>query len=448
MGTKLRGTPLHLRLFSKIASFFFPFLLFAATLEVSLSTQRAKAPIYITDIHAAPSEFDFGFLEKLRQILVFDLNTSGASKVIPKNAAFEKILNWPDVRSEFDLAHWKKEKIPFVVAIQLIDKRLQLTVFDIRKGSSKRYPGLILTGSLDLDRREVHRLASLVQQDLFGTRGVSALKIIYAKRFKSGNEWKSALWMCDSDGANDRRIISDEGYCVSPAFFPHEKEFYYVSYRDGQSKIYRASLGSHESEVLVPLRGSQVLPSVNRKGDQIAFITDATGSPELFIQNLGAQGKATGKPRQIFSAPKATQASPTYSPDGKRIAFVSDKGGSPRVYVIDVLSRGAEPQLLTRANRENTSPSWSPDGTKLAYSAKVDGIRQIWIYDFGSDEERGITTGNENKENPMWAPDSLHLVYNTESNEKCELYRIHVYQAEPLLITKGPHQKRFPSWVF
>ncbi len=448
MAIKLRGTPLHLRLFSKIASLFFPLFLFAATLEVSLPTQRAKAPIYITDIHAPPSEFDFGFLEKLRQILVFDLNTSGSSKVIPKTASFEKLLNWPEVRSDFDLAHWKKEKIPFVVAIQLIDKRLQLTVFDVGKGSSKRYPGLILTGSLDQDRREVHRLASLVQHDLFGTSGVSALKIIYAKRFKSGSDWKSELWMCDSDGLNDRQVISDEGYCVSPAFFPHEKEFYYVSYREGQSKIYRASIGSHDSEILVQLRGSQVLPSVNRKGDQVAFITDATGSPELFIQNLGGQGKAAGKPRQIFSAPKATQASPTYSPDGKKIAFVSDKGGSPRIYVTEVSLGGAEPRLLTRVNRENTSPSWSPDGTKIAYSAKVEGVRQIWIYDFASDEERSITTGNENKENPTWAPDSLHLVYNTESNEKCELYRIHVCQTEPILITKGPHQKRFASWVF
>ena len=443
------------RLFLKIVSLV-PIFVFANVLEVSLPIQKNKIQVYITELHAPPSDFDWAHLEKLRDIFVRDFNTNGVSKIAFNQGHLEKKLSWPDIRSNFDITVWKKEEIPFLLAVQVIGKRLQITAFDISKGSSKKYPGFVLSGDLDQDRKEVHRLSSAVSKDLFGTKGVSALRLIYAKRIKFGNDWKSEIWMCDSDGANDRRVLSDEGYCVCPAFFPYSKEsgreFYYVSYRDGQSKIYRTAIGSHQIDPLIHLRGSQVLPSVNRQGTQVAFITDAAGRPDLFIQDLGLKGQRQGKPRQLFSKPNATQASPTYSPDGKQLAFVSDKEGSPRVYIMDVPHADASPnqetQVITKLNRENTSPAWSPDGRKIAYSAKVDGVRQIWVYDFVTNSERALTRGPENKENPSWAPDSMHLVYNTESNDKSELYQIHLIHAEPILITNGPHQKRFASWVY
>ena len=436
------GTPLNLRLFLKIAS---PLFLFANILEVPLPTKVALTPVYVTQMHAVPSEFDWAYLEHLRNILIYDFKGSGVTKVLPKNQSLEKTLHFPDVRENFEITQWKKEKIPYVISIQLYEKRLQINVFDIEKGASKKYAGLPLTGSLDQDRRDVHRLANWIQNDLFGSPGVSSLKLIYAKRVKKNQDWSSELWMCDADGGNDRCVISDEGYCVSPGFFPKEKAFYFVSYRDGQSKIYHGILGEKGSEVLISLRGSQVLPAVNRKGNQISFITDAAGSPDLFIQNLD-RGKPIGKAKQLLSGPKTTHASPTYSPDGRQIAFVSDKEGTPRVYIIDIGTR--EQRKITHINRENTSPSWSPDGKKIAYSSKVDGVRQIWLYDLMTDTEEALTKGPENKENPSWAPDSLHLVYNTESSERCELYQLHIHQKEPILITKGAHQKRFASWVY
>ena len=428
---------MNLRLFLKIVS---PLWIFANVLEVALPTQKTLNPVYVTEIHATPSEFDSSHLSNLRKIFLYDLNTSGISKVLSKKEHLEKSA----VKAEIDVALWKKEKIPFVILFQVFDGRLRLNVFDIERAKAKEYPGLPLTGDLDQDRREVHRIGSLIQKDLFGNAGISMLKLIYAKRLKEKGEWISQLWMCDADGGNDHSILSDEGYCVSPAFFPHEKSYYYVSFRDGQSKIYHANLGERESDVLITLRGSQVLPSVSRRGDQMAFITDAAGSPDLFIQNL-AGGKPIGKPKQLISAPKVTHASPTYSPDGKKIAYVSDKEGSPRIYVMDLSVR--EPKKITHINRENTSPSWSPDGRKIAYSAKVDGVRQIWVYDVETDTEEPITKGPENKENPSWAPDSLHLVYNTESNETCELYQLHINQGLPIRVSKGAHQKRFASWA-
>lgn len=425
-----------------------PLALFCEELEVSLPTRISKTPVYLTQIHVLASEFDWRYFDDLRNVLEADLNAGGFSRVLSVKTTMEESLHWPDVRAQFDTKAWKKERVPFVLAAQVSQNHFQLIAFDIGKGSSKKYPEFVLSGNFGRDRTEIHRLTDAVQKDLFGVEGIASLKVIYTLRSKDGDDWKSEIWVCDADGANKKRVITEKGYCLSPSFFPRSDDFYYISFQEGQSKIYRSSLLQNVGEPMLTLRGSQVLPSMNRKGDQIAFISDVAGRPDLFIQNLDGRGKMIGKARQLFSCQRATQASSTYSPDGKQIAFVSDKDGVPRVYLIDVLTSKETlrptPRLLTRANRENTSPAWSPDGKKIAYSAKVDGVRQIWMIDLATQTEQQITTGPENKENPSWATDSLHLLYNTENVDCNEIYRIHIMQKETMLISQG----RFASWSY
>jgi len=436
---------LSVRFYLKICSLFLPLFSFAEVLEVALPTSIQKAPLYLTKVHVHSSEYDWRYCDELRQVLGFDLNHNGFSSVLEVSENLEESLSWPDVRARFDVSSWKKRRVSYVCTAQIVQNRLQLIVFNIQKESSKKYPDIQLTGKLEIDRAEIHHLTDAVQKDLFGVQGIASLKILYSHKSSGLNGWDSEIWMCDADGANTVPLVQHLGYCVSPGFFPGKNGFYYVSFRGGQSKIYRSS-----GEEMIALRGSQALPSINAQGNQIAFITDVAGRPDLFVQNLDPQGKMVGKARQLFSAPRATQASPTYSPDGKQIAFVSDKDGVPRIYVLDVLGKKSTdkvaPRLLTKMHRENTSPSWSPDGLKIAYSAKVDGVRQIWVYDFSSQTETPITTGKEHKENPVWAPDNCHLIYNTESDDQCELYRVHVVQKEPMQISTGPGLKRFPSW--
>lgn len=424
-----------------------PWLLMSEDLEVRLATRAALKPIYLSNLHA--DDHDWRRFEELRSVLEFDLNTGGFGSVIPRRDDFEEAFHFPDVRADFDLSIWKKEKIPFCLAVNVQQNRLELTAFNIEKGTSKKYP------AIPLERQAIHRLADTLQKDLFGREGIASRRLIYTQRVKNGNakglDWLSEVWVSDADGINARQVTSEKSYCLSPYFLPNSADaFFYVSEKSGQTKIYRASLSNPKGELMVDLRGNQALPSLTKKGTQMAFITDVAGRPDLFIQNFDSKGQMLGKARQLYSAPRATQATPTFSPDGKKVAFVSDKDGPPRIYLLNVVNaketQRQRPHLLTKKNRENTSPSWSPDGTKLAYSAKVDGARQIWIYDFASEEEVQLTTGPENKENPSWAPDSFHLVYNTESEDTCELYLIHLNQCDPIQISKGPGQKRFASW--
>ncbi len=443
----------------KIKLFFllFSFALQAEELVVFLPTKNPLQPIYLSELHVSEGQIDWRYPEELRALLAFDLSHNGSSSILEIKREWEKKIHWPDPRIRFDAPFWSQENVPFVIALQAEQNSLLATVFQVAKGSCKRYPEIKLTGAPESDRRSIHLLADAIQKDLFNIQGVAAERILFSERVKNttpkGPEWLSDIWIADWDGANARRLTMAKGYCITPGFLPKtiskaKDEFFYVASEGGQTKIYRSSSGGKQP--IVKLRGSQLLPALTKTGSQIAFISDAAGRPDLFVQNLDEKGEALGKARQVFSAPFATQASPTYHPEGRKIAFVSDKDGTPRIYTLDIpdskSTRKAIPKLITRKNRENTSPSWSPDGLKLAYSARTEGVRQIWVYDFETNEERQLTFGPDNKENPSWASNSLHLVYNTETNDVCELYVINLNQLEPVQISSGFGQKRFPAW--
>ena len=184
-----------------------------------------------------------------------------------------------------------------------------------------------------------------------------------------------------------------------------EGKFLYVNYKKGQPKLYIASLNAERGKPFISLRGNQLLPTLSPKGDLLAFISDASGRADLFVQLFSRNLGPVGKPIQVFSYPRSVQASPTFRPDGKKIAFVSDKEGTPRIFLIDTPYPGrktsSRPICLTKQYRHNTCPAWSPDGTKLAYSAMIDGIRQIVIYDFLTQEENSV----DNRGKPQGKPE-------------------------------------------
>jgi TolB protein len=239
---------------------------------------------------------------------------------------------------------------------------------------------------------------------------------------------------------------------VHPVFIPNKDkcdDFLFVSYITGQPKIQLASINNFKPSPFINLRGNQLLPSISLKKDKIAFVSDAAGRADLFLQLIDDNLKLKGKPIQLFSSPRATQASSCFSPDGNKLCFVSDKDGTPRLYIMNLPEtiyerKRAEVHLITKKNRQNVTPTWSYDGKKIAYSAMTNKVRQIWIYDIEKDEEYQLTKDPINKENPIFAFDSMHLVYNTEDKNESEVYIININQKKAVKITKGLGRKRFP----
>ena len=428
----------------------------AATL-VPLKTEGAVQKLYVGSFVTQKASLPPSYAKSLRSVLVFDIGHNGSSIVKPQEAKTEEALH---SKTPFLPLFWKKKAIDFVVKATLDRHALCVTLFSAKTGLKIAFPPRTLHGTLSIDRRIVHQIADEMCEEITGKRGIASTKILYAvKRLteeKTLSKPLSEIWETDYDGHNQRQITAEESYCISPSYFPTSgtftrNRFFYVNYKKGPSKIYSAVFSEPKGKPLLALRGNQLLPAISRQGHLLAFISDASGRADLFLQPISATYGPVGKPIQAYSFPYSVQSSPTFSPDGKTLAFVSNKEGSPRIYLLDTpypkRGKKSAPLCITKKYRENTSPCWSPDGTKLAYSAKIKGIRQIMIYDFITREEIQITEGTDHKEYPSFAPNSLHLVFQTVDSSS-ELFVLHLKQRKTVQITKGGGGAHYPRWGF
>lgn len=440
-----------------LAVFLSIFSLFAEEeLFVQVGTESALSPLYLDSIQDCNSGFDKAYLQQLEKILKFDLQHNGATFVVQKNVEHENQVKKEQSWKSFDGPGWEALHLHYVVKAKIEDKKLSTSAFIVSKNAIKGMEGISLSGVLSEDRQKIHQVADTIYQTLFNKKGIASCRVLFTVRQRGGEnsaQWQTDVWESDYDGANAKQVTHDNFLCVTPSYLPfktggHCKQFLYVSYKIGQPKIFAASVEDGVGKRVTLLRGNQLMPVLSPRRDLMAFVSDISGNPELYVQSFSTEKGLTGKPVQVFSAPNGAQASPTFSPDGKKIAFVSNKDGAPRIYVIAVSQSGkdSKPQLITKQNKDNTCPAWSPDGSKIAYSALTKGVRQIWVYDFTTGKETQLTDGAGHKENPAWAPNSLHLLFNSSNANSSELYLINLNQKEAVKIGQLQGEKRFPAW--
>lgn len=424
-------------------------------LVVYLETEANILPVYVSPFQNENASFTKEYLNALSDVLFFDIAHGGMAKLKESSAQLEEAArrSFTEEREAFLL--FKQKELPYALTVRVSGQKMQAKLFSSNAGSVKSIEGIELTGKLNQDRKAIHQFSDQIHKVIFGMEGIAKTKILYTVRQKKQekNEWTSDIWEMDYDGANAHAVLEGSGYLVTPQYLPARPglrpgSFFYVSYKNGTPKIYTGSLSDGKSERLTLLKGNQLMPTMNRQRDTIAFISDAAGNPDLFIMSLG---KEEDKPKQVFSAKLGSQGTPAFSPDGKKIAFVSNKDGSPRIYTVDISnswskSTDLNPKLVTKFRRGCTAPAWSYDGKKIAYCAPVEGHSQIFVYDLGAEVETQITKGPGNKENPSWASDSLHLVFNNNQGNSSEIFLVDLNLKQPAKITSGGNEKRFPHW--
>lgn len=430
---------------------------------VRLASEVEMIPVFLSPVQTKESTLSQEQLASIREVLVFDLNHNGmtrvlSSKELPK---FPSLKDQTSFDGEVDFAKVKSDGILYLIKLRVQGKEMSAKLISTNAQTATTIEHVMLSGDLKADRGKMHQLADAIHKVLFGKSGIATCRILFTikkkiDRPKQEPKWVSEVFMADYDGFNAKQLTYDDTLTANPVFVPgkpgeHASSFAYVSYKIGQPKLFLSSLNPGKSQRISGIRANQMTPSLNNTGSMIAFACDFTTRSDIFIQSMPKFGQPADKPRQIFTAKGTANASPTFSPDGKQVAFVSDKDGSPKVYVMKIPAPNTKleqikPQLISKRNRENSAPSWSPDGKKLAFCAKTFGERQIWIYDFETGVERQLTQGKATKENPTWAPDSLHLLFNAKDANGTDIYLINLNQPEAVKITSGSDVKLFPSW--
>lgn len=138
-------------------------------------------------------------------------------------------------------------------------------------------------------------------------------------------------------------------------------------------------------------------------GRQIAYISDATGETELYLQEAGG-----GEPVQLTKANDTYIRSFVWSPDSRKIVYTDRKN---RLNLLDVPSRQKETLMQTPIG-EAYGVSFSPDSKWLTYSRTSDNQMDIvYVYDLVAKKEYPVTDKWYSSGAPAFSTDGKYLVF-------------------------------------
>lgn len=136
-------------------------------------------------------------------------------------------------------------------------------------------------------------------------------------------------------------------------------------------------------------------PVWSRGGNLLAYISDRTGSNEVYVYDL-----ISGITRRITTN-KMTEKYITWSPNDSQLAVTMRSVGSENeIFIINL--NNLEVQTLTNSTYNEAEIAWSLKGNHIAFHAKVEGSDDIYVLNIESKEVVKVTDGQGYYGEPTW----------------------------------------------
>ena len=196
-------------------------------------------------------------------------------------------------------------------------------------------------------------------------------EILFEGSRGSGNP---TLWRLGREGGQPIRFPAPTMIAIQPTIARQSGRMIYSS-RQSETKIFKLPLGPRgagEPQPLVETEGEQRDLGVAPDASRIVFVSNRTGSKELWIANNDGSNQTQ---LTFFNGPSL--GSPRWSPDGKRIAFDGYASGSSDIYLVPV--EGGKPVRLTTDAANEVRPAWSHDGQWIYFGwDRGGGGQELW----------------------------------------------------------------------
>ena len=182
--------------------------------------------------------------------------------------------------------------------------------------------------------------------------------------------------------------------------------------------------------------GSAYSPSFSPDGTQIAFVTDITGIPQIWVVPT-----AGGWPQLVTSLADQID-SVTWAPQGDWLAFSLSPGGGMNQQVFLIRPDGTGLRRLTAGGKDNNwLGDWSPDGQWLTLASNKDDPRAMdaFVWDRKRDMLRRIAKNTGIGQLTDVSDDNARAVlYRMKSRSDSNLYLVDVGSGTEALLT--PHE--------
>ena len=285
-------------------------------------------------------------------------------------------------------------------------------------------------------RRAAHKCADLVYSRLTGESPFFDSRIAYIAETGPKDNRTKRLAIMDSDGANHRFVTTGRSTALTPRYSPDYKKLSYLSYVDGNPRIYVYDIGTGRQTLVTESSNPTFAPRWSPDGRWILYSMAVNGNTDIY--RVSSSG---GEPRRLTDA-AGVDIGGSYSPDGTRIVFESDRSGGQQCYVMN--ADGSNQRRISFSGGRCATPEWSPRGDQIAFTNA--SSFNIGVMTPSGGNVRTLTNGWQD-EAPTWAPNGRIIqFFRTERNSgKASLWQVDL-TGENLRELPTPVDGSDPSW--
>jgi len=277
----------------------------------------------------------------------------------------------------------------------------------------------------------VHMWANDVILQFTGMRGVFGSRIAFAMSGKTAE-----IATIGMDGQEMKVVTQMKSQCLLPALSPSGGQIAFNSYLRGGADLWVVSASGGRARHISDRPGLNTGPAW-LNGNTIIATLSFEGNAELYKLSA-ADGKIIAR---LTNSP-SIETSAAVSPGGDQIAFVSDRQGTPQIYVMP--SSGGGGRRLTYQGSYNQTPHFCPrkETPQIAFTGRDErNVFDIFLYDMRTGKIDRVTQGQGSNSDPAWSPDCRLLVY---SSSRGGLFVMNLQTHKEFQIYKGGAKN--PSW--
>ena len=287
-------------------------------------------------------------------------------------------------------------------------------------------------------RRAAHKCADAIYSKLTGEAPFFDSRIAYIAETGPKGKRVKRLAIMDSDGANHRFITNGQSTALTPRFSPNYKSILYLSYVDGNPRIYVYDIDGGRQRLITQSRNPTFAPRWSPDGQTILYSMAVAGNTDVY--RIAATG--AGSPVKLTSSP-GIDVGGSFSPDGRQIVIESDRSGNQQVYVMN--ADGSNQRRVSFGLGRYATPEWSPRGDLIAFTRIAGDFRVGTMRPDGSGER--LLTDSWQDEAPTWAPNGrvIQFFRTAKGSGKTSIWQVDLTGANERQLPT-PVDGSDPSW--
>ena len=189
-------------------------------------TKGSEDPFKVAMI---PFEGNSRTSKQLNNIMRNDLIRTGEFSILDE----ELLLPLKMINEELVYSDWKLLGMDYLVTGTIIDTNNSLDInyeiYDIYK--KKKVRSSKVFGIPNQIRQLAHYTSDGIYESVTGIKGIAATRLLYVNEIKDSQQISSyKLMLADSDGANEKILLSSSEPIISPSWSPDGKRVAYVSF--------------------------------------------------------------------------------------------------------------------------------------------------------------------------------------------------------------------------